>query len=272
MRHRVTCYVWLLLAAVPAAGAQTRGPTLARGEKVAVSVSGFWADIDSGARADGTGGRIGTRLDLEDDLGLDASDTRWIASLSYDFNPRHGLELSYFNLDRRAERILTDPVSFRDRDFVPSSVLNTSLDTGIWRLSYSYAFVDNPRHRATVQLGLHVASLGIELSGPRIERTVDASTDAPLPVVGLGYAYRISPRWILEMRGQIFRLEVGDVKGRIDNLSALVAFAPLQTTSVFVGYNYYLLDVDLTKRVWSGEAKLDYQGPWAGFVVGFGGE
>jgi hypothetical protein len=272
MRRRIVVCVLLLFAGVPASHAQIQGPTLAGGQRAALSLEGFWADTDSGARADGTGGRVGTRLDFERDLGLDEHDTRWIGTATYNFNRRHGLELSYFSLDRHAERTLTDPVSFRDSDFVPASTLTTSMDSEIWRLSYSYAFVDTPRHRAVAQFGLHYARLGIDLSGRRIDDSAHASTNAPLPVLGLDYAYRISPRWMVEMRAQIFRLQVEDVDGRIDNFSALVAFAPLRTVHLFAGYNYYLLDVDLTKRFWRGEAKLDYQGPWAGFVVGFGGK
>jgi hypothetical protein len=211
-------------------------------------------------------------LDFENGLGLEKSDARWVADVTYDFNRRNGLQLSYFNLNRSGERDLTDPVSFRDHEFIPAAALTTSLDTEIWRLSYSYAFVDNPKHRASVQLGFHVASLAIHLSGRRINDSVDANTDAPLPVVGLDYAYRLSSRWTLGMQGQIFRLKLDDVKGQIDNFSALVAYAPLRTTSLFVGYNYYWLDVELAKRFWHGEASLDYRGPWAGIVVGFGGD
>jgi hypothetical protein len=38
-----------------------------------------------------------------------------------------------------------------------------------------------------------------------------------------------------------------------------------------VGYNYYLLDVDLSRRFWDGEVKLDFKGPWIGMIAGFGG-
>ena len=77
---------------------------------------------------------------------------------------------------------------------------------------------------------------------------------------------------MLELRGQIFRLEVGDFDGSIDNFSAVVGVAALRSVSVFAGYNYYRLDVGLSKPHWNGDTKVDYKGPWVGFVVGFGGE
>jgi hypothetical protein len=31
------------------------------------------------------------------------------------------------------------------------------------------------------------------------------------------------------------------------------------------------MNVDITKRFWTGESELDYHGPWAGLVIAFGG-
>ena len=101
-RKTVASCALLLLAATQATDAQTVGPSLDLGQKAALNVSGFWADINTVARADGSGGRVGTRLNLERDLGLDDQDLRFIGGLSYQFNRRHGLELSYFDLRRSA--------------------------------------------------------------------------------------------------------------------------------------------------------------------------
>jgi hypothetical protein len=45
----------------------------------------------------------------------------------------------------------------------------------------------------------------------------------------------------------------------------------LRNTNLFLGYNYYAMDVEISKQLWTGQGRLDYQGPWAGIVVGFGG-
>jgi hypothetical protein len=163
-------------------------------------------------------------------------------------------------------------IEFRDQTFGPQRTLRSEFETEIWRLSYSYAFVDNPRHRATAQVGMHYLRLAASLNGVEAANSAEASANAPLPVIGATYAYRFSPRWMLELRGQIFRLEIGDIDGSIDNFSAVVGVAALRSMSLFAGYNYYRVDVSLSKPHWDGATKVDYQGPWVGFVVGFGGE
>jgi hypothetical protein len=262
----------LVLVASRTACAEVAGPSLALGKKWAVSAAGFWADVNTIARADGQGGRIGTRVDLERDLGLDDHNVSFIGGVSYRLNRRHGFELMYFELNRSAERTLTTNIDFLDEVFAPQTVIESSLDTEIWRLSYEYAFVDQPRHRATAQAGLHYVRMAAHLARSAGTRSAVASADAPLPVIGLGYAYRFSPRWMFEARAQLFRLQFDDMDGSIDNFSAAIGVAPLRSLNVLAGYNYYRINVDISKRFWNGESNLDYQGPWLGFVVGFGGD
>jgi hypothetical protein len=258
------------LAAAPVS-AQVVGPDLGRGQHVSVMASGFWADINTIARADGNGGRIGTRLDLEKDLGFDDNDLRFVGGVSYQFNRRHGMILSYFDLNRTARRTLSADIEFRDQIYERSTTLESSFDTEIWRLSYAYAFLDTPRHRATAQIGLHFPRIAIHLSRTEGTRNADAKSDTPLPVLGLSYTYGLSPRWMLDLRGQIFRLQMDDLDGSIDNFSAAIAFAAVQSCTLFAGYNYYKMSVDISKRFWNGESRFDYQGPWLGAVISFGG-
>jgi len=256
---------------VPPAFAQVVGPDLGGGHKVLVMASGFWADINTVARADGNGGRIGTRLDLEKDLGFDDNKIRFVGGVAYQFNRRHGVVLSYFDLNRSANRTLTADIDFRDQTYERSTTLESTFDTEIWRLSYAYAFLDSPRHRATAQIGLHFPRIAIHLSRTEGTRNADAKADTPLPVIGLSYTYGFSPRWMLDLRGQIFRLQLDDIDGSIDNFSAALAFAALQNVSIFAGYNYYKMNVDISKRFWNGESQFDYQGLWVGTVIAFGG-
>ncbi len=272
MRFQAIGFAVLILVMARAAQAQVVGPTLGHGRSVTLTLSGFWAEVDSTARVAGPLGQIGTLLDLERDLGLEESGLRFIGGLGYQFNRRHGIDLSYFDLKRSAEQTLIRDVEFGGDRFDRQAMIESSFDIEIWRLSYAYAFLDRPRHRATAQIGMHFARLDASLNRATGARRASASADAPLPVIGIGYAYRISPRWMLDLRGQIFRLRIDEIDGSIDNFSAAVAVAPLRTINLFAGYNYYRIDADITKRLWNGQAKVDFKGPWLGVTVGFGGD
>jgi hypothetical protein len=259
-----------VLTTAPAV-AQVVGPDLSGGHKLSFMASGFWADINTIARADGNGGRLGTRLDLEKDLGFDDNKVRFVGGLSYQFNRRHAVILSYFDLNRSAQRTLSADIDFLNQTFERSTTLESSFDTEIWRVSYAYAFLDSAQHRATAQVGLHWPRIAMHLSRTEGTRNADASADGPLPVLGLTYTYRFSPRWMFDVRGQIFRLQMDDIDGSMDNFSAALAVAALQNVTIFAGYNYYKLKADVSKRFWNGQANFDYQGPWVGTVIAFGG-
>ena len=80
-----------------------------------------------------------------------------------------------------------------------------------------------------------------------------------------------SPRWMFDVRGQMFRLRVDEVEGSIDNYSAAVVLAAATNLAIFAGYNYYKMNVDLSKRFWHGESQFNYQGLWVGTLIAFGG-
>jgi hypothetical protein len=266
----------LLFAATGESRAEVLGPNLELGQKASLSLSGFWATTHSEASAKGAFGTLGTRVDFERDLGLSDHGVSVIGDLRYNFNRRNGLELSYFEFNRSGEKSIGRTIDFAGQVFVQPITLSSTYQSQIWRLSYVYAFIDNPRHRATVQVGMHVLHVAASMSrtgaqGSVTGNSASVSTDAPLPVIGMGYGYRISSRWMLEANGQVFRARLDNIDGHLNNLSLLVAYAPLRTLNVFAGYNYYRLDVTITKTGWNGNTILDYRGPWAGFVYGFGG-
>ena len=84
----------LLLPALAAADGESQS------NKYFVMVGGFWPDVDTSVRIDGNGGRIGTQLDFESDLGLDDRDALFMAGAGMRIGERHYLDLLYFDLSR----------------------------------------------------------------------------------------------------------------------------------------------------------------------------
>ena len=239
--------------------------------KYFVMVGGFWPDVNTTLRVDGNGGRIGTTVDLESDLGLADRDALFTAGAGMHIGDRHYLDLLYFNLARDANHPIDVDIDFGDQDYAAQLNLNTFFDTEVIRLSYGYALISNDRHRLLAQFGAHFTkvSVGMRLSSDR-EVSAEASSDVPLPVLGLDYSYSMTPRLRLDLRAQMFRLEFDDTDGALDNLTASVAYAFAPQVTAFAGYNYYSMNVDTADDHWNGSFDFSYQGPWIGFAVGFG--
>jgi hypothetical protein len=243
----------------------------AQSSRFFVMVGGFWPDVNTTVRADGNGGRIGTTLDFESDLGLDDRDALFMGGAGMRIGERHYIDLLYFKLAREADHTIDTSIEFGDRVFDAQATLRTSFNTEVIRLSYGYAFISNDKHRLLGQIGAHYTrvSAGLSLRGDR-SVSAEADSDVPLPVLGLVYDYSITPRVRLELRAQIFRLEFEGIDGALDNLTASVSYAFTPHISAMVGYNYYSMDVDAQADHWNGSFDFGYQGPWLGVVVGFG--
>ena len=255
----------LLLPALAAADGESQS------NKYFVMVGGFWPDVDTSVRIDGNGGRIGTQLDFESDLGLDDRDALFMAGAGMRIGERHYLDLLYFDLSRDSSHEIERTIEVGDETFTAQATLNTYFDTEVVRFSYGYAFVSNDKHLLLGQIGAHYTRVGAGLSLSN-DRSVsaEADSDIPLPVLGVVYNYRITPSLSLNLRGQVFRLEFEGIDGSLDNLSASLSWTFADHFSVFGGYNYYSMDVDAETDHWNGSFDFGYQGPWLGLSYGFG--
>ncbi len=252
-------------------------PTLAFAEgeyqsnRFFVMLGGFWPDIDTSVRIDGNGGRIGTQLDFESDLGLSDRDTLFTAGAGMRIGERHYIDILYFDLSRSSAHEIERTIDVGDQTFTAQATLNTYFNTEVFRLSYGYAFVSSEKHLLLGQIGAHYTRVGagLRLSNDRAV-SAEADSDIPLPVLGLVYNYHITPKFSLNLRGQIFRLEFDDIDGALDNLSASLSYGFTEHFSVFGGFNYYSMDIDTEQDHWNGSFDFGYQGPWLGLTYGFG--
>jgi hypothetical protein len=239
--------------------------------RVAVTLGGFWPDVDTTVQVHGDGGRIGTRLDFEGDLGLDDRDALPTVSIAWRIGRRHYLDVLYFELTRDGSHTIDRTISFENRTFEITSTLDSFFDTELVRLSYGYAFIDSERHLLLGQLGVHYTRVTAGLERRALaDVRVEADTDVPLPVIGLVYDFRFTDRLRLDLRGQIFRLEFEGIDGALNNFSATLDYAFTPRWALFAGYNYYSIDVDADADDWNGAFDFTYRGPWAGLRIGFG--
>jgi hypothetical protein len=239
--------------------------------KYFMMVGGFWPDVNTTARIDGNEGRIGTKLDFESDLGLQDREALFTIGAGMRIGERHYLDLLYFDLSREATHALERTISVGDETFTAHATVKNRFDTEVFRFSYGYAFISTEKQLLLGQVGAHYTriSAGVRLANDR-QVSADADSNIPLPVLGIVYNYRITPSLSVNLRGQIFRLDIEGIDGSLDNLSASLSYGFTPQFSVFGGYNYYSMDVDARTDHWNGSFDFGYHGPWLGLNYGFG--
>lgn len=256
-------------AAIPAFAENGAGADSSRDmDRFNLRVGTYVLDSSTTARVDGSGGLIGTRLDFEDDLNLDEEKQTLLAAFRWRFRDRHFLELEYFHLKRFGRKRIEEEITFRDQVFPIGADLDSSFTTEVTRASYSYRVLRSDDWGLAISGGIHVTRLRARLEGlvfdnidlPTRSREV-AGVTAPLPVLGLSGAWRFGRKWSLVARGQVFFLEVDDVKGGITHASAYLEHSTFRNVGFGFGYDWFDIDVDTTDDGWSGNANVQFKGP-----------
>jgi hypothetical protein len=248
------------------------GAALAQSEdsfhhRFSVTAAGFWPDVDTTVKANGNGGRIGTSIDFESDLGLRDRDTLFAGSMTWNIARRHSLDLLYFELGRNGSRTIDRNIDFRDQTFPLSATIHSLFETDVLRLSYVYAFIADDRQRLLGQFGVHYTKVTAGLDSAGGSARAEADSDVPLPVLGIAYERRLGEHFSFDVRAQIFRLEFEGIDGALDNAALNFYWIPAKHFSIYAGYNYYKMDVDARQDHWHGSFDFSYAGPWAGVLV-----
>ncbi len=253
------------LLAAPALRAQT-GQLWPR---FAISAGAF--DISSKDEI-GIDGEIGTADDAVDvaaDIGLPDSKTVVSAELDWAFAERHSLDLRYYSLERQGSRRLLDEIRIGGRVFPVGAEGSVSLDTTSLEAGYTYWFVR--REHLGVGGTLGVVELSVDAAASATARipgtsatiteSASASTDLPVPMIGLAVKGQPWPRVVLYARGRFLpSVEIGRYDGEAGSYSLGTHVYLTRWFALGASYEgaYYRADVD--DADWRGSAELETRG------------
>lgn len=260
----------MIIAALPVSGAAVQvDASRDRGlldDRFTISLGTFLLGTDTELALRGTGGQIGTEVNLEKDLGLNSGD-RFRVDANWRIAGRHHLRMLYFDYGASRSRTLDRDLEIGDTIYPIDVTVTAGLDVKIYELAYEYAFLRRNDWELLGSVGAHVADFGFSIRGsgtiagqPVNARTETASATAPLPVVGLRYAWRFAPKWYLEATAQYFTVSIDDVDGEIIDLRAGVNWMFTDHFGIGAGWNRFSTDVDVSKERFNGSLDWKYSG------------
>ena len=205
-------------------------------EKAYVTFGGYLATLDSGVSLGGSKG-LGLKVDVEDLLGLKTTDTSFRIAGGYRLGKkrRHKLELSWFKFHREGENTIVEAIPIPPElggepgDEIGPGVINSIFDFDIYKFKYEYSFVLDERADLNLGAGLFVMPIEFGISfteGGVTKGSVAEGITAPLPVVGLGFDFAITPSWFIRQQLEFFYLEYDNFDGRIISYGISLEFFP----------------------------------------------
>ncbi len=212
---------------------------------------------------------VGQPIDLSEDIGL--PDTESVISLKLDwaFAERHSIEFDYWSLDRSGSRSIRRDIEIGGVVFPIGAEASVDFDTTSIGAAYTYWFMRRESFGLGGTFGLVYLSLdasasaSVELGGGggSVSRGTSASTDLPVPMIGLSVKGSPWHRLVLYGKARILpSVTVGDYSGSA-GLYALGAdfyvWGPLALGASFDG-TYY--DADVDRSDWNGSVDLSTNG------------
>lgn len=237
-----------------------------------VDAGGFFMSTDTRVRVDGeTTGSRGTDVDYDDTFGLGDFD-RFRAEAFWRFADRHAIRVMYFENNRSSTRSLTQDIRFGDETFPVDTPVTAHSELTVAQVAYDYAFLRRDRYELAGSIGAHMLDLGLSLSttipeqggsAPRAVRE-DATTTAPLPVLGLRGVWRLPHNFYLTAQAQYFYIDFDPYKGSLTDLKAALVWQATNHLGIGVGYNDFQFRFDIDDEGdFNGRLRWNYGGALA---------
>jgi hypothetical protein len=220
-------------------------------ETVKLNLGGIINRNNTTLRVDGQ--TRGTEFDLEDVAGLDREASSLYAAATWRFAANHRVGVQFFETQRIATKTIDRTLVIEDNVFPINTTLSSEHDTSFFIVNYQYSFVRNETLEFAGLLGLYGARDRYRFSATTPMVDVSSSTTAPLPVLGLGLDWFVTPRWTVSVYGEGLQVKIGAVNGGMYYTGISTDYVLTRNFGLGLGYNVTGVNVDATEGDFSGK-------------------
>ena len=222
----------------------------------------YWFPELSGDIRVDDAGIIGTKLDFEDDLGID--DESFTVIEVFAGIGKHHFSLAFFNADYDGDTVLTRDIYFNGELFQVNERVVSSLEYDHYDVMYRYDLIDLENFLAGGSLGLVARLMVFDGSASIASSTVTAEEDftAPIPMLGANFHVCILTD-ILEAR--VLVTGIGYSDNTVFDGQAEISLTPFPFLDIHGGYRFFIIDVE------EDDVKFDFDnsGFYAALTVSF---
>jgi hypothetical protein len=254
-------------------------PALAQStDRFGLDLGFFASGFNTELRLDSEDLGIGTEIDLENDLGLEADRGAFRLDGYYRFNPRHRIQFGYVAWSRKAERVISEDIQWGDEVYEVGARVASEFKDDLIKLAYKYSFVNTD----AVEVG---ASFGVSAYSFEAALTAEASVEgggsvegqresedfiAPVPMVGVAVDWHVARTISLRFSGEFFDARVSGYDGTVTDSLFGVDWMLGRTAGLGLAYSYTSLKVQRDK---DGEPDLElkysYDGMYGYLILRF---
>ncbi len=244
------------------------------GRRFKATAGVFFPVNNTEVEVNGTGGRIGTDIDFEKDLGFETNTVSFFGAFEWRASRRSRFNLEYFYLKRNASKTLQKEIEFQDHTYPVNARVSAFMDNQMVRFAYGYAIISKPKYELGLLIGAHVmladVGLRLEANTQALEYHDGVNFTAPLPDVGIWGEFVLGKKVGLYANVNYFALKINDIDGRIISYNLSVLYNVYKNFSLTAGYTGLNFRLDVTKPRIDGFFKWGYNGPTLAATYSFG--
>lgn len=276
IRTLVAATTALALAFAGAASAQTETNHL--WPTFAVAVGSYQVSSSDEIRIEGTIDRLGQEIDLGREFGLGERESVFGGNFQWAFADKHSLGFATFALKREASRSIQRDIEIGGVVFPVGASASIEFNQTFIEANYDYWFLRRDTYGVGASFGLVYLSLDAEVqasyrlgnSGQTITEQESASTDLPVPMIGL--VAKGSPWPWLVLHGGLRYLPsvtVDQYRGEAASYAVGADFYVWGPLAVGVAYSGTIYQADIEDSGWNGSVDLSYEGAQIYLRAGF---
>jgi outer membrane protein len=222
----------------------------------------YWFPQLSGDMRIDDAGIVGTKLDLEDDLGFD--DESYPVVEAFAGIGRHHFSVAYYNLDVDGDAVLARDITFNGETFRVNERIASNLEYDHYDIMYRYDLLDLENFLAGGSLGLVARVMIFDGSASITSNTVTAEEDFTLPLPMLGANFHVGLlKDIIEAR--LLVTGIGYSGNTAFDGQAEISLTPFPFLDIHGGYRFFIIDVDEDDVLFN----FDNSGPYVALTVSF---
>jgi len=204
---------------------------------------------------------IGTRVDMQNDLGFKNSNqpTGEVALQLGDSR----LSVGFIPMNFKGTGTLTRNVTFNGQNYAATTLVNSQLKGDIYDIAYAYYIVNMDDMPSRFQLGIEGAVKIINAKASMTSAATTQSVSATVPIPTIGLRARVALADFVGLVGRVGYL--GYAGNRFLDADAQVEFSPLPTMGIYGGYRSLQVKVDKSGLFFDTK----FQGPYVGGFVRF---
>lgn len=261
-----------VLAAAPAA-AQSYAQVKGMDERFRLDVGGFFQDFTTTFRLDTAGG-AGTEVNLEEDLGMEASKTSLRLDGYWRFGRRGRVEFAWQSYRRSNEHTLTRQIVVGDTTYDVGASMQTDSRVDVAELYYAWSMLNTGEAEVSLMLGASTFLNKWEFEGTAsvvggggaaagsVSRE-DSDLVVPIPAIGASARYTLLPGLMAHGRVKWMKATIDAYTGSMLDWRAGLDY--YLTKNFGIGAVWSSTDIDIEKEQDRGNVAFSYKydGPLA---------